>query len=231
MELFDPNRPGSLRRGRIRYLPVAPGKMEFAAAVRAEILRETPRIIAVELPVTLEPLYRRAIERLPQLSVITYQDGAEDRAVYLPIEPADPFVEALRTAEELELAAVFLDPDISERPHLDEVYPDSFAVQRLGLTSYVDAFRLRPSQPPPEALVHAEGLAWKLQSCDPEAEILVVVSLNLVDPLLEAMERPQAQPLRRARREGVRLLNPHPECLAEILTDMPFLQAVHEARR
>jgi hypothetical protein len=37
---------------------------------------------------------------------------------------------------------------------------------------------------------------------------LVVVSLNLLDPLLDAMEEPQAQPLARTRREGVELLNP-----------------------
>ena len=231
MQLFDPSRPGSLRRGRIRYLPVAPGKMEFAAAVRAEILRERPAIVAVELPVTLEPYFDRAVGRLPQLSVITYQDGLGDGAVYLPVEVTDPFVEALRTVAELDLETVFLDPDISERPHLDDVYPDSFAVERLGLESYVGAYRTRQPEPPAEALVHAEGLAWKLQGCDPESEILVVVSLNLLDPLLEAMERPQTQPLRKARREGVRLLNLDPECLAEVLTDMPFLQAVYEARR
>jgi hypothetical protein len=42
----------------------------------------------------------------------------------------------------------------------------------------------------------------------------VVVSLNLLDPLLDAMEGPQAQPLVRTRREGVELFNPHPESLA-----------------
>jgi len=231
MELFDPSRPGSLRRGRIRYLPVAPGRFEFAAAVRAEILREQPDVVAVELPATLEPLYRRALERLPQLSVITYRDGSADRAVYAPVEATDPFIEALRTAGELELDTVFLDPDISERPHLDDVYPDPYVVGRVGLTEYVEAYRSGSGEPSPEARAPAEGLASRLQGCDPEAEILAVVSLNLLEPLLEAMERPQAQPLRKARREGIRLLNLHPECLAEALTDMPFLQALYEARR
>ena len=39
--------------------------------------------------------------------------------------------------------------------------------------------------------VHAEGLAWKLQGLDPEASVVAVVSLNLLDPLLEAMEHPK----------------------------------------
>jgi len=229
--MFEERDAGGLRRGRIRYFPAAPGRLEFAAELRREMLREKPRVVAVELPVTLEEAYRRAVERLPELSVIIYDDEGEDRAVYLPVEASDPFVEALRTAREIGAETVFLDPDLGERPHVEEAYPDPYAVQRIGLEKYVEAYRVFPQPRSPELAVHAEGLAWKLQGVDPEASVLVVVSLNLLDPLLEAMERPQAQPLRKVRRKGIRVLNLHPECLAEVLTEMPFLQAVYEARR
>ncbi|MEZ5363535.1 MAG: hypothetical protein R2748_14635 [Bryobacterales bacterium] len=230
MGLFDQVTPCSLRRGRIRYFPVAPGRMEFAAAVREEILREPPSVVAVELPASLEKSYRQAVERLPSLSVVIYETG-ETEAVYLPVEPTDPFVEALRTARELRLASAFLDPDVSERPHLDDIYPDSYALERIGLQKYVEAYRLSERLHDSEAAVHAEALAWKLQGCDPEAEILAVVSLNLLDPLLEAMERPQTQPMRKIKRKGVRALNLHPDSLAEVCTEAPFLQAIYEARR
>ena len=232
--LRDPN--NGLRRGRIRYFPVVPGRMEFAQRLREELLRERPDIVAVELPVTLSGVYRRAVDRLPELSVIIYDDeGAKqaepDRAVYLPVEVTDPFVEALRTANEIGAETEFLDPDIGGRPHLEESYPHPYAVEQLGLEKYVGAYRVHPRARSGEAAVHAEGLAWKLQSLDPEASVFVVVSLNLLDPLLEAMERRQTQPLRKEVRRGVRLMNLHPECLAEVLTDMPFLGAVYEARR
>ncbi|MCB1020553.1 MAG: hypothetical protein KDC27_11535 [Acidobacteria bacterium] len=230
MGLFDQATPCSLRRGRIRYFPVAPGRLEFAAAVREEILREPPSVVAVELPATLERAYRQALERLPALSVVLYET-AQTEAVYLPVEPTDPFVEALRTARELRLESAFLDPDVSERPHLDDIYPDSYALERIGLRKYVEAFRLTERPHDPEAAIHAEALAWKLQGCDPEAEILAVVSLNLLDPLLEAMEHPQTQPLRKVKRKGVRALNLHPDSLAEVCTEAPFLQAIYEARR
>ncbi len=229
--LFDPKSPVSLRRGRFRYFPVVPGRMEFAAAVREEIRREPPAIVAVELPATLEESFQRATERLPELSIILYDDEDSGDAVYVPVEATDPFVEGLRTAKELGLATAFLDPDLSERPHLEDSYPDVYAVRRLGLEKYIEAYRFHPRTREREVAIHAEGLAWKLQGCDPEAEILVVVSLNLLDALLEAMEKPQTQPLRKARRRGVRVLNLHPESLAETLTDMPFLQAAYEARR
>ena len=223
--------PGGLVRGRIRYVPVVPGRMEFAELVREEILRHKPRVVAVDLPVTLEAAYGRSVDRLPELSVIIYDDEGEDRAVYMPVEPCDPFVEALRSAREVGAEAVFLDPDVSDRVPLDDTYPDSYAVRRIGIEKYVESYRVNPGPRSNELTVQAEGLAWKLQGTNPEASVLAVVSLKLLDALLDAMERPQTQPLRKVRRKGVRVLNLHPECLAEVLTEMPFVQAVYDTRR
>ena len=61
--------------------------------------------------------------------------------------------------------------------------------------------------------------------------MLVVVSLNLLDPVLDAMEQPQAQPMARVRREGVQVLNPAPQSLAEITIEYPFLQYRYEQFR
>ena len=66
---------------------------------------------------------------------------------------------------------------------------------------------------------HAAGIAWKLQGANPEAKVLVVVSLNLLDPVLDAMEQPQAQPMARTVREGLELFNPHPDSLGEITVE------------
>ncbi len=205
--------------------------MEFADLVRQEILREPPQVVAVELPVTLESAYARSVERLPELSIIIYDSDAADEAVYVPVEATDPFIEALRSAREAGIPSAFLDPDLSDKPHVEDVYPDSHAVTRIGIQKYVESYRMQARTTDDTLLIHAEGAAWKLQGCDPEAEILVVVSLNLLDPLLEAMERPQAQPLRKSARRNVRALNLHPDSLAEVLTDAPFVQAVYEARR
>ena len=127
--MFNPDDPGGLRRGRFLYLPAVPGRLEFAEEVRRLLLAERPEVVAVELPATLEGAYHRALERLPELSVITYEDdssapdadsdAAEARAVYVPVEVTDPFVEALRTAAEIGAQTAFIDPDTTERPHLN----------------------------------------------------------------------------------------------------------------
>lgn len=222
--------PASLRRGRFTYFPVVPGRLEFATEVRRAILRDRPQVVALELPATLQDAWVRAVGRLPEMSLIFYPDetGGDDQAVYVPVEPADPFTEAVRTGLEVGAEIVFADPDAGTRPHLKDAYPDPYAIRYIGLDRYVEAYRVYPQPRSDEIGLHAQGIAWKLQGTDPDAAVMVVVSLNLLDPVLDAMEEPQAQPMIRLRREGVELFNPHPDSLAEIAIEYPALQWRYE---
>jgi hypothetical protein len=221
---------GGLDRGRYLYFPVAPGRVEFTVALRRLLLEQRPQVVAIELPSFLEDTYRRALERLPEMSVILYteENGEDDRAIYVPVEPADPFTEALRTAEEIGAQILFLEPDSNERPHLPDNYPDTYAITRIGIDKYVEAYRVWPQPRTEEVAAHASAMAWKLQGADPDSTLVVVVSLNLLDPLLDAMEIPQEPPATKRRQPDVRLLNPHPDCLAEITVEFPYLQERYE---
>jgi hypothetical protein len=221
---------GSLTRGRFTYFPVVPGRLEFAIEARQAILRERPQVVALELPLALQGAWTQGVARLPEMSVIFYPDetSGDTEAVYVLVEPADPFTEAIRTGLETGAEIVFADPEAGLRPHLKDAYPDPYAVRHIGLARYVEAYRVYPQPRSEEIARHAAGLAWKLQGTDPEARVLVVVSLNLLDPLLDAMEEPQTQPMARTRREGVELFNPHPESLAEIAVEYPALQWRYE---
>jgi hypothetical protein len=235
---------GSLERGRFHYMPVVPGRLEFAVEVRRRILAEKPDVVAVELPETLEGVYLDAIRRLPQISVIFYNDTTlehrpeaaawqsddDNRSVYIPVEPADPFVEAIRTAHEVGARVIFADPDSTERPHVPDTYPDSYALNSIPFSQYVEAYRLYPAPRIPAIEQFSQAIAWKLQGADPAARVMVVVSLNMLDPVLDAMEAPQQEPARR-RREELHLVNPHPDCLGEITSEYPFLQERYERFR
>jgi hypothetical protein len=224
---------GGLERGKVRYFPVVPGRVEFAIALRRLLLAEKPQIVAVELPGFLEPAYRRALDRLPEMSVIlctpsSAESDEDDRPVYVPVEPADPFTEALRTAGEIGAQIIFLEPDTQDRPHLHDQCPDTYAIQRIGLERYIEEYRVWPQPRTEEVTAHAAAMAWKLQGTNPDVQTLVVVSLNLLDPLLDAMEMPQEQPSRRLLRPETQLLNPHPDSLAEITIEYPYLQERYE---
>src|SRR5574338_369203 len=99
--MLAPSDPVPLTRGHLRYLPVLPGRMEFAAAVRHALLREQPEVVAVELPISLERPYVKAVRRLPEITFLLYEGASEEQLIYVPVEPADPFTEAVRTALEI----------------------------------------------------------------------------------------------------------------------------------
>lgn len=221
---------GSLRRGRLTYLPVAPGRMEFAELVRRRIQAVRPEVVAVELPAWLESHYREAVERLPQMSVILIrEEGEEERGEYVVVEPADPFVEAVRSALEAGAELVFIEPP-GERPHLPDLYPDSAALLSIAYDKFVEAYRLQPQPRDDEIEELAAAMAYRLQGLDPTRESLAVLSLNLLDAVLDAMERPQKPP-RPAPLLKAELLNPHPDCLAEIAQEFPYLQERYEVQR
>ncbi len=189
-------------------------------------------MVAVELPGALEDVYLQALARMPEMSVIVYPDADDDeRAIYVPVEPCDPFTEAIRTGVDTSATIVFMEPDVQDRPHLPDTYPDTYSIRRIGLDKYIEAYRLWPVRRTDEIDAHAAAMAWKLQGADPLASVMVVISLNLLDPLLDAMERPQDPPSYRRHAFAPRLINPHPDCLAEIAVEYPFLQERYERFR
>lgn len=223
--------PASLRRGNFIYFPVIPGRVEFSIELRRAILRDRPRVIAVELPGSLEDAYLQALARLPEMSVILYPDPQDDeRGIYVPVEPCDPFTEAVRTGLEIDAEVIFIEPDSGDRPHMPDLYPDPYSIRSIGLERFIEAYRVYPQERNDDITAHASGMAWKLQGADPLASVFVVASLNMLDPLLDAMEAPQDAP-RSNKPAEIRLLNPHPACLAEITIEYPYLQDRYEVFR
>ncbi len=221
--------PGSLRRGHLTYFPVVPGRVEFSIEVRRYLLEHRPKLVAVELPALLQKSFLKAVARLPEMSVAVYPDaGDDDRAIYVPVEPADPFTEAVRTAIEIGAEVNFVEPDHGDRPHLPDHYPDTYAIPRIGLSQYLEAYRVYPQERNDEIAAHASGIAWKLQGTDNQVPVVVVISLNLLDPVLDAMEVPQDPPPLGRRSSSVQLMNLHPDCLAEIAVEYPYLQDRYE---
>ena len=134
-----------------------------------------PKIVAVELPGALEDVYLQALARLPEMSVILYPDPQDDeRAIYVPVEPCDPFTEAVRTALEIDAEVIFIEPDLGDRPHLPDTYPDPYSIRYIGLNKYIEAYRVYPQARNEEIAAHAAGMAWKLQGADPLAPVLAV---------------------------------------------------------
>lgn len=217
----------------IRFLPILHYHLEFADSVRQAVERWQVEAIAVELPSTLEERVLRAVQRLPELSVLFYEDSRGE-PVYLSVEPADGLIEAVRSGLERQLPVYFVDLDVDEYPLYHEAMPDPYAVYRLGLSTYWRAYHLVVPEPrrSEEDLLRERNMAWHLQQIAPRhRSVLFVCGMAHVAGVLEQLGIPQARPLGRVRRPRVQIFNVHPESAREVMGEMPFLSAVYERRR
>ncbi|HEX9078631.1 MAG TPA: hypothetical protein VF795_03510 [Desulfuromonadaceae bacterium] len=223
--------------GPVHALPVLHYRMEFAHLARQAVQHLRPDCIAIELPPTLEERFLQALRRLPQISVISYEPRARpsaETAVHLLVEPADPLVEAARSALEQGIPLHCIDVDLDAYPAVREALPDAYAVQRIGLAAYYREYRNASTGDTPhrEDIRRERGMAFRLRGlAERYRRILFVCGMAHLERIREFFDRPQSEPLGRVRRDNVRLFNLHPASCGEVLGEFPFMSAVYEMRR
>ncbi|MCC7493277.1 MAG: hypothetical protein IT204_13065 [Fimbriimonadaceae bacterium] len=222
---------GLPRAGNVLFAPVLHYRLEFADAVRRVIAQWQPTALVVELPATLEPAIRRAVARLPQLSVVAYLDR-QGQPVYLPLEPCEALLEAVRSGQERGLPVIFGDLDLDSYPLYDDPFPDSYVLTRLGWGQLWEAYAARRARAVDPADVSREtNLAWHLQQLADQPRVLCVCGFQHVAGILQGLARPLVQPLARQQRAGVQVFNLHPDSVRGLLATPPFVAAVYERRR
>ncbi len=226
-------RYGILEQGGALVMPVLHGRMEYADLVRRAVSEGVADAVAVELPDTLATPILAAVDRLPQLSILLYEDD-EGAPVYLPIEPAEATVEAVRSAREANLPVRLVDLDVDYPIRDAQRFPDTYALMRIGPAAYHDAWlQVRGEEEPSDQDRRREAaMAHRVQTLLTRHErVLVVCGMAHAARLVEDLARPQAAPFGRRRRDAVGLFNADPANLAEVMTTFPFLAAVYEQRR
>jgi len=130
-----------LRWERVECLPLVHGRLAFALAARRKLLEESFDAVAVELPPSLQPEVSRALDDLPAVSVVLYRETPaflqpEAPAWYVPVQPADGIVEALRISREERLPTFFVDAEIEDFQCATTTLPDPHGVRTLGLEEW-----------------------------------------------------------------------------------------------
>lgn len=222
--------------GPVHALPILHYRLEFAWLVREAVHRVRPDCIAIELPPTLEAPFLRAVERLPEISVLRYETKGRGGGgtVSLLVEPADPLAEGARLARERGIPLHLVDVDTDSYPLHHDPLPDPYAIHRIGLTPYYGEYRkgCATVPPGPEDQRREQGMAYRLRQLAREhGRILFICGMFHLERVKEEFHRPQGAPLERVRREGVALFNLHPDSCREVLGEFPFLSAVYELRR
>jgi len=128
------------KEGTIYFAPILHGKLEFAQEVQRQFFSLRPEAVAVEFPKTLETPITRSVRRLPFLSVVLYQEK-DGTYVYLPIEPTDGLVEAVRLGTEYQVPVFFVDRDTEGYPRHQEPMPDPYSITKIGYAAYCESYR------------------------------------------------------------------------------------------
>lgn len=221
----DPDAP-------VTVLPVLHQRLEFADCVRA-VMRETRfDAVAVEVPSSLESTWLRAIDRLPAISALLYEN-AKDQTIFLPVQPAAPMVEAARAAREAGIPVRCADLDVDGYADYRDAVPDPYAVVRLGLSTVYDLFRRRPRPRDPQDARREATMAFHAQRllADGAERVLLVCGMHHAEGVTRALDDEQAIPLTRPERKNIRLVHLHPDSLGEVLSEIPFHVAAYESHR
>jgi hypothetical protein len=216
----------------VYVLPILHDRLEYADLVRSAFLELRPDAVAVEIPSAIETVWLKGVARLPSVSVLLYEDGG-GRTIYLPIQPADPIVEAVRLAGAHSAAVACVDLDADGYADYRDPVPDSYALHRLGPEKLYASFRDTSRATDPLDFRREASMAFHAKRLRAEGKerVLLLCGMHHAGGVANQLEREQAIPLTPGRRRGVRLVHLHPESLGEVLSEIPFYVAAYEVLR
>jgi hypothetical protein len=226
-------RMSELEWNQIRMVPVLHNRVEFALEVRRAFEAFRPRHVAVEYPDTLKEKTLAAVQRLPLLSVVYYEE-VDGVFTYLPLEPTDGQVEAIRLGLSAGLPIHFVDRDTDGYLPDFSSMPDPYAVTRIGYSAYCGAYMGadRAHTVSPEDILREKTMAYHLQQLEKTGErVLFVGGLFHAGRILGMLAQPQTQVIGRRVRKGVGLAHLHGDSSREIMGEMPYLAAAYESGR
>ncbi len=147
---------------RVRVLPIIHGSGNFAIQVREELLGRPYDCVAVPLPPSFQENVEEAIERLPSVSAVVQLDvDRDDEEVgfsYVPVDPCQGVITALRTAMGERISREFIDMETPRFEAITSVFPDPYALKQVAPERFSAA--LLPAIPPPQPGQHQARIAW-----------------------------------------------------------------------
>ncbi len=218
---------------KIRVMPIVHGSGDFAIRVREELLARPYDCVAVPLPPSFQDDVEAAVERLPAVSVVVQRDADSEGFSYVPIDPCQGVIAAIRMAIGDRIAREFIDMETPRfEPH-SAVYPDPYALKSVSPEGYAAA--VLPTIPPPRSEQHGNrivAMASRLREIESKYSlILFVCSLPdwpwVRDAYMRQLEPVEVEPFF----APVETFPVDPKTLIFILGELPFLTGLYERGR
>ncbi len=120
---------------RITAFPVRHGKAAFAMELRNLLWTEKFDAFAFAWPTSLLPDAQEAVEALPAIHSLVIRRDGEVKA-YLPMDPCDAYIEALRQSGQRRIPCHFLEDDELIEAPLHQPLPDAYLLRGIGMSAY-----------------------------------------------------------------------------------------------
>ncbi len=220
---------------RITLLPVLHGSGDFALEVRRILLTSRWDCLAVPLPASFRHLVLDAVRQLPIVSVVSAEEpGDESVWNYVPIDPCQPVIMALRIALEEYIPIEFIDLETSVYEPDAFLSPDPYSLKKVPLEKFCAA--LLPTIPPPPPRSQQEArvlhMAKELRTLQSNYKnILCLCSLAHWPWLRDAFQNRHESPQQEAFFFPIHSYYVQERSLVFVLGELPFITYQYERSR
>jgi hypothetical protein len=240
---------------RITCLPVIHGSGEFALAVRRMMLDHSFDCVAVPLPPSFQRQVERGIELLPTPTIVTQPEpprfinewspeqnenddehegeSAEKKHSYVPIDPCQPVIAALRAAISEHLPRAFIDLETARYIPTSAVLPDPYALKQVAIERFAAA--VLPAIQRPAAAQHRHRIAHmahRLRELERRYQSILFVPSLLDWPWIrEAYVEGTPSDVEDDAVEETTLYQPDERTLIFLLGELPFITGLYERAR
>lgn len=239
---------------RISVLPIIHGSGDFAIAVRQVMLAGRYDCLAVPLPPSFQRGVEAAIEYLPGISLVTQEEprdffdreewspeaearrDADDESrvlSYVPIDPCQGVIAALRIALEERIPRAFIDLETSRFQSRAAGLPDPYALKRMKVDQFAGALLpLIPRLPSGQPQDRVRTMASRLRELERTHESILVVCSILDWPWLHEAYAGRAMPA--ATDDDIEETETYaadPQTLLFLLGELPFITGLYERAR
>jgi hypothetical protein len=160
---------------RITLVPVLHGSGDFAVAVRRLMLNTSFDCLAVPLPPSFQADVERAIDDLPTITMVVQREtrlfdvedwspdqaekeAAPDTCSYVPIDPCQAVIAALRIACQEQIPRAYIDLETRDYHAATLMFPDPYALKQTSIDRFAAA--ILPSLPRLPAGQPQDRVVW-----------------------------------------------------------------------
>ena len=240
---------------RIDLVPVVHGCGDFAFAIRNRMLAKRFDCLAVPLPGSFQTEVERAIGALPTATMVVQarcpdwqsqaewtpgEDGVDAdepqlATSFVPIDPCQPVIAALRFAIGEHIPRQFIDLETNDFLPYSSVLPDAYALKRVAMQRFAAA--VLPAIPPlphQQARDRVTYMAHRLEALNRSSHQSVLCLCSILDwPWLRAAFQEvheSAVPDHESVGE-TSIYQPDEQTLVFLLGELPFITALYERAR